>query len=443
MISRRRLLSAVPGAVLLAACGDVPNPLARGTATAVVARRLRVVISALDNHRPFLEIAIGKVPESKRIQFDVVGLTPVRTDVGLNANVQTIPRDFTVWPPYHAAALAAMTGEAIPDLLAVDSRWIAVLGRTDLLRDLMPILNGTKWFKAEEYVSNALEAGRVRGKQLALPLVTYVDAMLYDARAFAEAGVKPPRPEWRWPDLLDAAKALTRPGRWGVQISDWGPQLWTAAWQWGADVVSRDGSRLELREPGTIGALAYLADLFHRHRVTAPVDGGTASNYLAAMAQREVAMSGGQVGGTAWWRTPRTETFHVAAWPAADRRVAYAWSPLMLGIARGTSQPELALEGLAALSDAALQGLLLPARKGAPSLKEINLVLSGEDVTGMDAALASARYLPGDMPYFRVAPTIARELMLPVLMGEKRPEQAASDAQGAVDKLLKEFEQRG
>src|SRR5688572_31431603 len=100
-VSRRRLLGAVPLVGVLAACGGLPevaNPLARGTATAVVARRLRVVISALDNARPFLEVAIGKVPESKRIQFDVVGLTPVRTDVGLRGDVQTIPRDFTVWP---------------------------------------------------------------------------------------------------------------------------------------------------------------------------------------------------------------------------------------------------------------------------------------------------------------------------------------------------------
>jgi ABC-type glycerol-3-phosphate transport system substrate-binding protein len=447
MVSRRRLLAAaLPGVGLLAACGGLPavaNPFAAATATPSPPRRLRVVISSLDNARPFLEVAIGRVPESRRLQFDVVGLTPVRTETGLLGNVQTIPRDFTVWPPYHAAALAAMTDEAAPDLLAVDSRWIAVLGRTDLLRDLAPILNGVGWFKAEEYVSNALEAGRVRGKQLALPMATYMDAMLYDARAFADAGVRPPRPDWRWPDLLDAARALTRPGRWGIQVSDWGPQLWTAAWQWGADVVSRDGARLELREPGTIGALAYMADLVHRHKVAMPVDASTASGYLAAMALREVAMSGGGFGGAAWWRTPRTETFHVVPWPAADRRVAYAWSPLMLGIARGTRQPDLALEGLGALAEAARQTMLLPVRQGWPDLKSINLVLSAEDVAGMESALGAARFLPGDMPYFRVATAVARELTLPVLTGEKRPAQAANDAQAVVDKLLAEFEQRG
>jgi hypothetical protein len=161
------------------------------------------------------------------------------------------------------------------------------------------------------------------------------------------------------------------------------------------------------------------------------------------MAQREVAMVGGPVGGTAWWRTPRSETFHVVPWPAADRRAAFAWSPLMIGMARATPQPELALEGLEALSEAGLSSLLLPVRKGALPLKEINMVLSGEDVGGMEAALASARFLPGDLPYFRVAPAVARELSLPVLMGEKRPEQAANDAQAVVDKLLKEFEQGG
>jgi hypothetical protein len=54
----------------------------------------------------------------------------------------------------------------------------------------------------------------------------------------------------------------------------------------------------------------------------------------------------------------------------------------------------------------------------------------------MEAALASARFLPGDLPHFRVATAVARELTLPVLMGEKRPEQAANDAKGGVEKLV-------
>jgi hypothetical protein len=112
----------------------------------------------------------------------------------------------------------------------------------------------------------------------------------------------------------------------------------------------------------------------------------------------------------------------------------------MLGIPRIAPDPDLALSALSALAEAARSVLLLPTRKGGPELTAVNGALTPDDASGIAAAHEAARFTPGDLPYYRIAPIVDRELVLPVLTGQKRPEQAANDAQRAVDLAIGEFE---
>src|SRR5207247_652538 len=50
-------------------------------------------------------------------------------------------------------------------------------------------------------------------------------------------------------------------------------------------------------------------------------------------------------------------------------------------------------------------------------------------------AFASARFLPSDLPEFTVAGPVALKLVRPVVLGHKRPRQAAADAQEAPHKI--------
>jgi hypothetical protein len=90
---------------------------------------------------------------------------------------------------------------------------------------------------------------------------------------FDNVGLEPPpSADWDWDEFLEAALKLTVPatadgsgGQWGF----WSNDLVSLPfiWQNGGDIISADGARSLLDQPEAIGALRFLADLTHIHRV--------------------------------------------------------------------------------------------------------------------------------------------------------------------------------
>lgn len=251
-----------------------------------------------------------RLPLERKLAFDVLTFNPATPDVP-----PEVSNAFATWPTVYARQLATLSGKAVPDLVLLDSRFAAALAKADVLADLGPLLRTERWFRAEDYAGDVLAAGRVRGRQLALPLAVFADTLLYDSRAFEAGSVAPPRPDWLWSDLLGSAQALTGPGRWGLYLRATGsarpfeasPSLWTIAWQRGASLIDRDGLGMTLTEPGMLDALEFLADLVGRHAVARPPDPET--SIAEVMAQREVAMAATFNGQAVSWRTPQLAGF--------------------------------------------------------------------------------------------------------------------------------------
>jgi hypothetical protein len=61
--------------------------------------------------------------------------------------------------------------------------------------------------------------------------------------------------------------------------------------------------------------------------------------------------------------------------------------------------------------------------------------VTAEDAAAIGRAFASARFLPADLPEFTVAGPVAFELVRPVVLGQKRPRQAAADAHETADRI--------
>jgi ABC-type glycerol-3-phosphate transport system substrate-binding protein len=445
VVSRRKFLVMLRGAAgwLFGACGALPERLqfGRPTATPGEARVVRLARPGLDMRvaDTHVEVANKRVPEEKRLRFEVVPIDPVRTEVGLNGAVSVRSTDPVDWPIDWAGTLATLTGEENLELVLLDSRWVSAFARIDALHDLAPMVRGDPWLAADKYVGNALDSGRVQGRQLAFPLMVYADGLLFDRVAFDDAGVRHPRPDWRRTDLLDAAQALTRGGRWGVIATADSPALATLAWQGGAQLVNAQGTRIDLTERGTLDALRFLGDLVHRHKV-APAPAEDADPPATMLAQKTAAMIGWRVGGLIGNRT--ASGIDLAPWPAAgEQNVAYAYAPLMVGVLKSTRDRDRAFAGLRALAEASAQTMLLPARR-TDDLRTIVPDISPPDATALDGLLRIARFLPGDVPLFRVGPTIDRLLIQPVLRGEKRAEEAVAEAQPEVDRVLAAFHRR-
>jgi len=424
-LSRRRLLASLPALSLLAAgCGarDLV-PLALSTATPAADRKVRVAT----HNRPAglwagntITAAAGRIPLERHLTFAVLPLNPTRPDVA-----PAVANAFANWPSVYVEQLGTLGGDSIPDLVVVDSRWLIAAAKADVLVDLNPLLRAEKWFEPAAY-GDCLAAGRARGRQLALPLAVWTDALVYDAGAFKAEGVRPPRPDWGWTELLAAAQSLTKPSRWGLALDRDPPStaLLTLGRQRGASIAGG-----ALTEPALLDALRFLGDLVHRQKV-APALEANPPSVLEVMAQRQAAMVGIVLGSQNYWHEPRFQGFEAATWPPGDRPGqggVHAYAPLMLGVPRSTPRRDLSMEALAALAATVPDAALIPAGTrtpgGAPGVLD---QVTPADAAAYDRARADARFLPGDFPYFAVS-AMLDELVLPVLAGRKTPEQSAAD----------------
>lgn len=133
---------------------------------------------------------------------------------------------------------------------------------------------------------NAIEAGHV----YAVPFQNSTPLLYYSVDAFKEAGLDPDHPPTTWAEWVDAAKKLTkRDGsnvqRWGLMMNEVEDNLmWLvsgfAMSNGGEYFNERWGGEVYYDKPSTLGAVQFLDDLVHKHRVMP--EGVTDANAMAA-----------------------------------------------------------------------------------------------------------------------------------------------------------------
>ena len=108
-----------------------------------------------------------------------------------------------------------------------------------------------------------------------LPYSTGPMGLIYNARAFQDAGLDPNRPPKTWEELLDYSKKLTHDGKYGIGLFGKGDNssVWRLWYWWmtnGAGVLSPDGKRSIINSPEFIEAIDFWADLYRKHKVAPP-----------------------------------------------------------------------------------------------------------------------------------------------------------------------------
>jgi multiple sugar transport system substrate-binding protein len=137
-----------------------------------------------------------------------------------------------------------------------------------------------------------------KGKLYALPRGFGNQDVFYNTAALAAAGVKAPpydwtSREWTTDDFLGTATKLTRPDAspptWGWnqarELRAWAPWVWN----FGGDILAKDGGKCVLDQQPAVDGLQFLQDLIHKHRVMPPPS--QSLNSVNAMGTGELAMA--------------------------------------------------------------------------------------------------------------------------------------------------------
>ena len=163
----------------------------------------------------------------------------------------------------------AIAARAAPALCHVIAEVVPYLARAETLESL----DGHPGMRDIPFVESLAQAGAFRGGASrplhAVPLNRSTPLMYCNGEIFAKAGLRPPT---TWLELVETARALTRPGVWGHEV----PISW---WFWVALVGQQGGSVFDDAGRPTLGgdagvkALRLWQDLVHRDKVMRPPPG--------------------------------------------------------------------------------------------------------------------------------------------------------------------------
>jgi sn-glycerol 3-phosphate transport system substrate-binding protein len=164
----------------------------------------------------------------------------------------------------------AIAAKAAPALSHVVAEVVPYLARASTLE----ALDGYPGMREIPLVGALAQSGGFRGggeKPLhGIPLNRSTPLMYCNGDIFAKEGLRPPA---TWRELVDTAKALTRPGqRWGheVPISWW---FWVALVGQAGGTVFDEAGRATLGDEAGVRALRLWQDLVHRDKVMRPPPG--------------------------------------------------------------------------------------------------------------------------------------------------------------------------
>ncbi len=172
-----------------------------------------------------------------------------------------------------------VAGGTPPDVMFSGTMWSYDLFSRGAVIDLQPYFEKDPRFKniKDYYIFKKPQLSSLYkdGKAMfALPARSNVNLLYYNKSAFDEAGLAYPTDKWKWDDLLQAAKKLTkfdgnRMTQAGFSVSNW--HAWINLWifQNGGFMFNKFAhpTKCTMDSPASVSALQFIQDLVYKYNV--------------------------------------------------------------------------------------------------------------------------------------------------------------------------------
>ncbi|MBI3969758.1 MAG: extracellular solute-binding protein [Chloroflexi bacterium] len=183
----------------------------------------------------------------------------------------------------------ALTAGGTPhDSSQVSVAFVRDLMTNNLIEPLDAYIAKTRHMDAKEFVDTGRFYNTYRGKQYGIPYDGPAENVIaYNTQHFKEVGLDPSRKftwSWTYDQFLEAARKLakTQGGKIirggfsppGLSIGGFLPWLYANS----GDFYDKDYKRILANDAKGKGALQYIVDLRHRHKLAAEVDGAALEN---------------------------------------------------------------------------------------------------------------------------------------------------------------------
>ncbi len=295
----------------------------------------------------------------------------------------------------------------------------------------------------------------VDGELYGVPFHNSTPLLYYNVDHFKQAGLDPARPPQTWAELADAAKKLTK--RDGDKIERYGFQMpggydylgWlmsALSMSNGGRYFNQDfGGEVYYDSPSMLGAVRFVDDLIHKHKVMPPgvVEAGGVSTAFFAGNASMVLLSTGSL---SFIRENMKAPYNVGFVPRNVRNaVPIGGASLVMFKGQSEASQQAGWKFITWLSStetlggwSRFTGYFAPRRSSYDTAEMKEFIARNPD------AKVALDQLPFAQPWFSTYQTVAVRKALEdevqaVMNGKKKPDAAVKDAQKKADELLRPF----
>jgi multiple sugar transport system substrate-binding protein len=139
--------------------------------------------------------------------------------------------------------LTAVRGGSPPDIAYLYGSWAPNVAQIPQVVTLTHVVQqpGVNW---DDFWVGERDVATVNGRVIGIPALVDNLAVVYNKALFAQAGLKPPAPNWTWPQFVADAKALTDPAKKQFGTAYVTPGTEDTVWHWEALLWEAGGSIL-------------------------------------------------------------------------------------------------------------------------------------------------------------------------------------------------------
>jgi sn-glycerol 3-phosphate transport system substrate-binding protein len=217
------------------------------------------------------------------------------------------------------SALASGESVQLSVLFSIDAFELIEQDAIVAFDEILPQGEAQAWF--DSFYPALMANGAVDEQVWGIPFQRSTIVLYYNKEAFAAAGLDPDSPPATWAEMVEAAKALTADGRYGLMVPSTGYPYWmfqAFATQNGVELMSRDGTEVYFDDPAVIEALEFWVSLSREHEVmpSGTIEWGTLRQNFV---ERQTAMMWHTTGNLTAVRNEADFDFGVAMLPANVR----------------------------------------------------------------------------------------------------------------------------
>jgi ABC-type glycerol-3-phosphate transport system substrate-binding protein len=178
-------------------------------------------------------------------------------------------------PSYMEKVLTEFAGGSAPDVLFVEVNNFKQFAQKGVLEDLTPYIAKETTLKTTDFYDSIIDRFTLDGQLFVLPRdIAPISVVYYNKTMFDEAGLKYPKDNWTWNDMLAMAKKLVKKDANGMTtqygyVDDW--PIWEAfVYSNGGSMVDniKDPKKCIMDKKAVYEAIQFRADLINKWGVT-------------------------------------------------------------------------------------------------------------------------------------------------------------------------------